>query len=55
MCGIVGFNWLNERVIESATAILAHRGPDAGDVCVDDRVSFKAILQIPEVERKVNF
>lgn len=39
MCGIVGFNWRDERLIESATAVLAHRGPDAGDVYVDDDVS----------------
>jgi asparagine synthase (glutamine-hydrolysing) len=39
MCGIVGFNWHDERLIESATAILAHRGPDAGDIYLDDHVS----------------
>ena len=39
MCGIVGFNWRDERVIESATEILAHRGPDAGGVYVDNCVS----------------
>ena len=39
MCGIVGFNWRDERVIESATEILTHRGPDAGGVYVDNYVS----------------
>jgi asparagine synthase (glutamine-hydrolysing) len=39
MCGIVGFNWRDQCLIESATAILAHRGPDAGDVYLDDYVS----------------
>ena len=39
MCGIVGFNWRDERLIESATEVLAHRGPDAGGVYVDNYVS----------------
>ena len=39
MCGIVGFNWRDERLIEQATDVLAHRGPDAGAVYVDEHVS----------------
>jgi asparagine synthase (glutamine-hydrolysing) len=39
MCGISGFNFRDEPLIASMNRCLAHRGPDHGDVYVDDAVS----------------
>jgi asparagine synthase (glutamine-hydrolysing) len=39
MCGISGFNFRSERLIGAMNRSLAHRGPDFGDVFLDDRVS----------------
>lgn len=35
MCGIVGFNWPDAKLINRAMSALAHRGPDAFDAHVD--------------------
>lgn len=39
MCGICGFNFENDSLIEAMSLTLAHRGPDFGSRFVDDRVS----------------
>ena len=39
MCGIAGFNFPDRELITSMNACLAHRGPDHGNVYVDDAVS----------------
>ena len=39
MCGISGFNFPDRALIDAMNACLVHRGPDHGDVYVDDAVS----------------
>jgi asparagine synthase (glutamine-hydrolysing) len=39
MCGIAGFNFRDETLIRAMNGSQAHRGPDHGDVFVDERVS----------------
>jgi len=39
MCGIVGFNWEDERQVRSLAALLAHRGPEQEGFHVGDGVS----------------
>jgi len=39
MCGIVGFNWEDERKIKSLTSLLEHRGPEQEGFHVRDGVS----------------
>ena len=39
MCGISGFNFPDEPLIGAMNRSMAHRGPDHGDVFVDDAVS----------------
>ena len=39
MCGISGFDFRDEPLIGRMNVCLAHRGPDHGDVFLDDRVS----------------
>ncbi len=36
MCGIVGFNWKDEKLIKKLTHLLDHRGPDKQDFYIDD-------------------
>ena len=39
MCGIVGFNWRDEKLLEQMMAVVAHRGPDESGIYLDDHVS----------------
>lgn len=39
MCGINGFNWSDEKLIESMNKAVRHRGPDGEGIYVDDNVS----------------
>jgi asparagine synthase (glutamine-hydrolysing) len=39
MCGIAGFNWRNEHLIQAVSSALAHRGPDQSGNYSDDSVS----------------
>ncbi len=39
MCGIAGFNWKNENVLQKMTRSLTHRGPDDEGLFVDEVVS----------------
>src|ERR1039457_6636665 len=39
MCGICGFNWTDERLLERMKATLTHRGPDGHGSYVADGVS----------------
>ena len=39
MCGIVGFNWKDQKLVERMADTLAHRGPDQHNDYVDDYVS----------------
>ncbi len=39
MCGIVGFNWTDEKLIKVMSTILKHRGPDQYGYYIDDKVS----------------
>jgi asparagine synthase (glutamine-hydrolysing) len=39
MCGIVGFNWPNQGLLEKMTGTLKHRGPDDEGFYVDSNVS----------------
>jgi asparagine synthase (glutamine-hydrolysing) len=39
MCGIAGFNWRDQRLVEAMLARLRHRGPDDEGTFVDDGVS----------------
>jgi len=39
MCGIVGFNWRDEKLIEEMMVAVQHRGPDESGCYLDDRVS----------------
>ena len=39
MCGIVGFNWQDEKLLREMMALVAHRGPDESGCYLDDRVS----------------
>lgn len=39
VCGICGFNWSDECLIEKMTDILDHRGPDQKGTLIDDNVS----------------
>lgn len=39
MCGISGFNWKDENKIATMVKSLAHRGPDASGIFVDERIS----------------
>ena len=39
MCGIAGFNWKNQNVLQKMTRSLIHRGPDDEGLFVDNAVS----------------
>lgn len=39
MCGIIGFNWNDEKLILKLTNLLKHRGPDSRGLYVDNNVS----------------
>lgn len=39
MCGISGFNWKDESKVVAMVQALAHRGPDADGVFVDEKIS----------------
>lgn len=39
MCGINGFNWKDEYIIEKMNSSLRHRGPDDEGIYVDEEVS----------------
>jgi len=39
MCGIVGFNWHDQELLEKMMAAVVHRGPDESGCYLDDRVS----------------
>ena len=39
MCGINGFNWNDEYIIEKMNSSLRHRGPDDEGIYVDEEVS----------------
>ena len=39
MCGILGFNWKNQDIIEKMIRSLKHRGPDDDGFYIDDNVS----------------
>ena len=39
MCGIAGFNWPDNVLIEHMTQVMRHRGPDDQGVYLDDNVS----------------
>ena len=39
MCGIVGFNWHNEKLLREMMAVVEHRGPDESGYYLDERVS----------------
>jgi len=39
MCGICGFTWSDESLIEQMAAILSHRGPDQKGKLIDDHIS----------------
>ncbi|MHB9071045.1 MAG: asparagine synthase (glutamine-hydrolyzing) [Sedimentisphaerales bacterium] len=39
MCGITGFNWIDESLLREMTSRLMHRGPDASGIFCDDGVS----------------
>jgi len=39
MCGIVGFNWHDEKLLDKMMAAVAHRGPDESGSYLDDHVS----------------
>lgn len=39
MCGIVGFNWHDEKLLEQMMAAVAHRGPDESGSYLDDYIS----------------
>jgi asparagine synthase (glutamine-hydrolysing) len=39
MCGIVGFNWRDEKLLKRMMAAVKHRGPDESGSYLDDRVS----------------
>jgi len=39
MCGISGFNWKDESKVVAMTQTLAHRGPDADGIFVDEEIS----------------
>ncbi|MCX5636388.1 MAG: asparagine synthetase B, partial [Planctomycetota bacterium] len=39
MCGIAGFNWPNQNLLEEMTDTLKHRGPDDEGFYVDSSVS----------------
>lgn len=40
MCGISGFNWQDRELIETMSAKMAHRGPDAVGYFCEDGISF---------------
>ncbi|MBN2421621.1 asparagine synthase (glutamine-hydrolyzing) [Candidatus Woesearchaeota archaeon] len=40
MCGIIGFNWEDQKLIRKCTNILKHRGPDAAGYYTSKGVSF---------------
>ena len=39
MCGIVGFNWQDEKLLSKMMAAVKHRGPDESGCYLDERVS----------------
>lgn len=39
MCGIVGFNFKNEKLVKEAAELLNHRGPDQEGFYIDEQVS----------------
>jgi len=39
MCGIVGFNWQDEKLVKSMASLLEHRGPEQDGVHIADGVS----------------
>jgi asparagine synthase (glutamine-hydrolysing) len=39
MCGICGFNWTDERLLEQMKATLTHRGPDGHGSYVAEGIS----------------
>jgi len=39
MCGIAGFNFKDKKNINKMLDIIIHRGPDAGDIMVDENIS----------------
>jgi len=39
MCGIVGFNWRDEKLLSQMMAAVEHRRPDESRCYLDDHVS----------------
>lgn len=39
MCGILGFNWKDEKLIKRLGKLLQHRGPDKSGIYIDKKVS----------------
>ena len=39
MCGIVGFNWQDEKLLSKMMTVVKHRGPDESGCYLDERVS----------------
>ncbi len=53
MCGIIGFNWNEKRLIQSQLEILKHRGPDGSGIYSDKNVSLGHVrLSIIDLSKK---
>ena len=39
MCGIVGFNWKDEKLVQKMADLIQHRGPDDDGFYADEHIS----------------
>jgi len=56
MCGIVGFNWQDDKLLSQMMATVKHRGPDESGGYLDERVSLGhqrlKVIDLLTIERK---
>ncbi len=44
MCGISGFNFLDENLIHKMNSVLSHRGPDYAGTYIDSQINLGHVL-----------
>jgi len=55
MCGIIGFNWKNKKLIERKTNNLKHRGPDNQSIFISKNISIgHSRLAIIDLDKRSN-
>lgn len=55
MCGIAGFNWEDQKLINNLNKLLKHRGPDSSGIYIDKNISLgHTRLSILDLSKKGN-